>query len=198
MKNLSLVLNVVLIVAVGVLYAIEFSANNNNNEQAGGSKEGDIVYINTDSLLLNYNFAKDINEKFLKKQEDSRAELNFKLKKLNQEAVDFQKKIQNNGFLTRQRAEQAQQKLIRKEKDLQNLEEKIKNELFNEQNAINKRLFDSVTNYLEAYNSKKNYNLILSTTKGGNVLFSKNGLDITKEIIDGLNARYTKKETAEK
>ena len=61
-----------------------------------------------------------------------------------------------------------------------------------EQNENSKRLFDSVTNYLKLYNTKHKFSMIISTTKGGTVLYSADGLDITKDIIDGLNARYKK------
>jgi len=191
MKNLSIALNAILVVAVGILFVFHFS---------GGSKaevktvagEGAVVYVNTDSLLSSYNFSVDLNEKFLKKQEDSRTDFNFKAQKLEKEAADFQRKLQNKGFLNRDRAEKAQRALIEKQQSLQQLERKLSAELMAEQNDNSKRLFDSVTNYLAQYNAKHNYSLIISTTKGGTVLHSAAGLDITKNIIDGLNARYKK------
>ncbi|MCT4604271.1 MAG: OmpH family outer membrane protein [Marinifilum sp.] len=191
MKNLSVALNAVLVVAVAILYFVQFSGKGEAKGVETVAGEGAVVYINTDSLLSNYNFSRDLNEKFLKKQEDSRTDFNFKAQKLEKEAVEFQRKLQNNGFLTRQRAQEAQQKLIAKQQNLQQLDRELSAELMGEQNANSKRLFDSVTNYLKQYNSTRNYSLILSTTKGGNVLFSQDGLDITQEIIDGLNARYT-------
>nr|WP_320118364.1 OmpH family outer membrane protein [uncultured Marinifilum sp.] len=191
MKNLSIALNAVLVVAVAILYFVQFSGDNDSQKVKSVAGEGAVVYINTDSLLNNYNFSRDLNEKFLKKQEDSRTDFNFKAQKLEKEAMEFQRKVQNNGFLTRKRAEEAQQKLIAKQQNLQQLDRELSAELMGEQNANSKRLFDSVTNYLKEYNSTHNYSLILSTTKGGNVLLSKDGLDITKEVLDGLNARYT-------
>ena len=184
-----------LVVAVAILYFIQFSAKKESKDvkTVAVAGEGAIVYINTDSLLSNYNFSRDLNEKFLKKQEDSRTNFNFRAKRLEEEAVEFQHKLENNGFLTRQRAEEAQKKIIAKQQNLQKLERELTAKLMSEQNINNKRLFDSVTNYLKEYNATRNYSLILSTTAGGNVLFSKNGLDITQEIIDGLNARYTPK-----
>ncbi len=190
MKNLSIILNVVLIIAVAILYFVEFSGNKKTPVTTVVASKGAVVYVNIDSLLNNYKFASDLNEKFLKKQEDSRTDFNFKAKKLEKEAVEFQRKLQNNGFLNRARAEAAQRELMSKRQNLQELEQKLSAELMAEQNANSKRLFDSVTNYLKIYNAKYNYSLILSTTKGGNVLFSQPGLDITKPIIDGLNARY--------
>ena len=189
MKNLSIALNAVLIIAVGVLYVFHFSGDKKETTKTIAG-EGAVVYVNTDSLLTNYKFAIDLNEKFLKKQEDSRTDFNFKANKLEQEAVDFQKKVQNNGFLTRARAEEAQRKLLAKRQNLEQLDRKLSGELMAEQQANSKRLFDSVTNYLKIYNAKHNYSLVLSTTQGGNVLLSQDGLDITQDIINGLNGRY--------
>ncbi len=192
MKNLSIVLNAVLIIAVAILYFIQFSGSSNTTvaPKAAVANKGAVVYINIDSLLSNYNFANDLNEKFLKKQEDSRTDFNFKAKQLEKEAVEFQRKLQNKGFLTRARAEAAQRKLLEKKQNLQQLDQKLSAELMAEQNANSKRLYDSVINYLKLYNAKHNYSLILSTTKGGNVLFAQQGLDITEDIIKGLNSRY--------
>jgi outer membrane protein len=189
MKNLSIALNVVLVIAVGVLYVFQFSGEKKETVTTVAG-EGAVVYVNTDSLLSNYKFAVDLNEKFLKKQEDSRTDFNFKAQKLEKEAIEFQRKLQNRGFLTEARAKEAQQKLLEKQQNLQQLDRKLSNELMTEQNANSKRLFDSVTNYLKVYNADKKYSLILSTTKGGNVLLSQDGLDVTKDIIEGLNSRY--------
>lgn len=192
MKNLSIALNAVLIVAVGILYVFHFSnseADSKNAESVAG--EGAVVYLNTDSLLTNYNFSRDLNEKFLKKQEDSRTDFNFKAQKLEKEAGEFQRKVQNGGFLSRERAEEAQRVLIGKQQSLQQLDRELSNQLMGEQQANSRRLLDSVSNYLKIYNASHNYSVILSTTKGGNVLFSQDGLDITQDIIEGLNGRYT-------
>ncbi|WP_372751168.1 OmpH family outer membrane protein [Labilibaculum sp.] len=192
MKNLSIALNAVLIVAVGILYVLHFSNSTGDSKNVKSvAGEGAVVYLNTDSLLINYNFSRDLNEKFLKKQEDSRTDFNFKAQKLEKEATEFQRKVQNGGFLSRERAEEAQRVLIGKQQNLQQLDRELSNKLVGEQQANSRRLLDSVSNYLKIYNASHNYSVILSTTKGGNVLFSKDGLDITQDIIDGLNSRYT-------
>jgi len=194
MKNLSLALNAVLIVAVGILYVLHFSNNSDSDSDAKAIApgKGAIVYINTDSLLLNYGLSKDLNEKFLKKQEESRTDLNIKAKKLERDAAEFQRKLQNGGFLSRDRAEKAQKELLIRQQKLQQLERKLADELMGQQNTMNKRLHDSLTNFLTLYNAQHNYDLIMSTTVGGNVLHAKNGLDITNEVVTKLNGRYKK------
>lgn len=195
MKNLSLILNAVLIVAVGALYYMHLSGGacqKSEETQALVAGEGTVVYINTDSLLRNYGLSKDLNEKFLKKQENSRTDLNIKARKLEREAAEFQRKLQNGGFLNRERAEKAQRDLLEKQQKLQNLERKLTTELMEEQNAMSKRLHDTLTNYLTELNASKQYDLVISTTLGGTVLHSKSGLDITNDVVSALNSRYKK------
>ncbi len=191
MKNLSIVLNTILIVAVAVLFYLHFSGGT-QTEVKTIAGEGAVVYVDTDSLLLNYKLSIDLNEKLLKKQEDSRTDFNFKAQKLEKEVVDFQNKVQNNGFLSRERAENAQRDLLEKRESLEQLERKLSSELMIEQNENSKRLFDSISNYLQLYNAKHKFNLIISTSKGGTVLHAADGLDITADVIKGLNARYKK------
>lgn len=191
MKNLSIVFNLVLLVAVGVLYVLHFSGENEKQTKNNTSVERTVVYINTDSLLANYKLSIELNENFLKKQEGSRADFNFKAKKLEREAADFKRKLQNGGFLSRERAEKAQRKLMEKQQNLQILDRKLSNELMSEQSSISERLYDKITSYLTEYNKTKNYNLILSTTKGGTVLYSEDAFDITKEVLKGLNSEIS-------
>lgn len=197
MKNLSIVLNVVLLIAVGVLYVLHFTGRKSSEmtDQTVDTKaasETEIVYINTDTLMSHYLLAMELNEAFMKKQEDRRTELNIKAKDLDREANDFQRKLQNNGFISEARATEARDQILGKQQKLQQLQQEMTDKMMREQNELNKRLFDSVTSFLGEYNKEKGYNIILSTTLGGNVLFAQKGFDITGEVVKGLNAIYNK------
>lgn len=197
MKNLSIVLNVVLFVAVIVLYVLHFSGHksaetavaNNAGDLAGATK---IVYINTDTLLNNYKLAVELNEAFLKKQEDRRTELNIKAKSLDQEANEFQRKLQNNGFISEARAIEARDQLLVKQENLRRLQQEMLDKTAREQNELNKQLFEEITNFLRGYNKEKGFDIVLSTQLGGNVLFAEDGFDITKDIVNRLNENYKK------
>lgn len=149
-----------------------------------------IAYIDTDSLLRAYEYAVFLQEELLKKEEKSRTDFNEKAKLLQNQMTEFQRKVQNNGFLSRDRAEQEQRRLIQKEQDLQALNGKLSNELMLEQEKLNSQLRDSLTSYLKVMNETGKYQLILSNTLGDNVLFSAEGVNITQGVIDALNARY--------
>ena len=197
MKNLSIGLNVLLLIAVIVLYILHFSGNGKSTSNQGGTAtvnaDAKIVYINMDTLLNNYTQSRELNEAFLKKLEANRTEVNIKVKNFDREAAEFRNKVENNGFMTRERAEQAQMDLMIKQQNLQKLQQEMTENAQREQMEINRKLYDAITNFLTEYNKAKGFQLILSTTLGGNVLFAQEGFDITNEVVSQLNEQYAKK-----
>ena len=97
MKNLSIGLNVLLLIAVIVLYILHFSGNGKSTSNQGGTvtmnADARIVYINMDTLLNNYTQSRELNEAFLKKLEANRTELNIKVKNFDREAAEFRNKM---------------------------------------------------------------------------------------------------------
>ena len=130
--------------------------------------------------------------KFLKKQEDRRTELNIKAKAIDQEGTEFQRKLQNNGFISEARAIEARDQLLVKQENFRRLQQEMMDKASREQSELNKQLFDEITNFLKEYNKEKGFSIVLSTQLGGNVLYAEDGFDITKEIVDRLNANYKK------
>ena len=100
--------------------------------------------------------------------------------------------LQNNGFLTEARAIEARDQLIVKQENLRRLQEEMIEKTAREQSELNKQLFDKLTAFLKVFNKEKGFDIVLSTQLGGNVLFAVEGYDITKEVVDGLNAEYKK------
>lgn len=187
MKNYSIVLNVILLIAVAVLYVLHFTGNRENtsvkprvdgNETVNGTK---IVYVNTDTLLSNYLLSVELNEAFLKKQEERRTELNMKAKQLDQQANEFQRKLENNGFISRERAEAARQEILDKNQRLQMLQQEMTEKMLKEQGDLNKRLFESITSFLTEYNKEKGYDIVLSTVLAG-MYFMPNRVLILPEM----------------
>lgn len=199
MKSYSIALNVVLLIAVGVLYVLHFTGNSSCSSAQGNEnvsevgKEAKIVYINTDTLLRNYKLSVELNEAFLKKQEERNTELNIKAKDLDRQAREFQRKLENSGFISAERAEAARQELLEKNQKLQQLQQEMTEKMMKEQSDLNKKLFESITNFLSEYNKEKGYDIVLSTVVAGNVLYAKDGFDITGEVVTKLNEQYKQK-----
>ena len=192
MKNINYIISGVLTIAVIVLFVMQFSGGKQGKQNVSISCDSAMVklpvaYVNVDSLLRAYKYSVDMNEEFLNKAESSRANLNQKANRFQAEYMDFQKKLENNAFYSRERAEQEGARLQRKQQELQQESEKMQMDLAMEQQKMNEQLRDTIITNLKAFNQTKKYQMILT---GEVILHGENYYDITGEIIEFLNARY--------
>ena len=159
--------------------------------QAGGLSEMKIAYVEIDTLLAKYNYCIDLNEAMVKKGENVRLTLNQKASELEKQKQEFQTKYQNNAYLSQERAQQEYNRIAKLEQDLQNLSNKLQSELMSENEKNSLQLRDSINAFLKEYNKTKGYSMIISNTGFDNLLYADSVYNITREILDGLNARYS-------
>ena len=150
-----------------------------------------IAYVDIDTLLTNYDLWIELNEEMIRKEENVRATLNEKAKSLQADYEDFERKLNNNAFATRERAEAEQNRILKKREDLESLQERLTNELAIENNKNSLLFRDSINAYVQDYNKIHGYNIILSRI-GDNILYIDNAMNITQDIIKGLNERHAK------
>ena len=148
-----------------------------------------IAYVEVDSLMTQYTFAKDYSVTLEKKSNNARNTLTSKGNALQAAVNNFQQKLNNNGFQSREQAASVQSAIERQQRDLQELQARLENELATETAKFNEALRDSLQNFLKDYNADKHFDLILSKA-GDNILLGSNKLDITQDVINGLNKRY--------
>lgn len=195
MKRISYLINGFAAFAFIVLFSqcagkAENNATSASDEIASASNLK-IAYVEVDTLLSQYNFCEDLNREMVKKEENSRLVLNQKANELGKAKQEFQKKYENNAFISQERAQQEYNRLAKLEQDLQALQNKLSNELATENQKNSLMLRDSINSFLKEYNKTKGYSLILSNTGFDNLLYADSAFNITKEIVDGLNARYS-------
>lgn len=157
-----------------------------SNASGAGSR---IAYVEVDSLMSQYKFCKDYSLILQKKSNNARNTLNQKGKQLQAAAANFQQKLQNNGFASREQAASVQAAIQRQEQDLQELQNRLGSELDAETAKYNAALRDSLQHFLKDYNKDKKYDLIISKA-GDNILYADKKHDITADVINGLNKRY--------
>jgi len=155
-----------------------------------------IAYVEVDSLMTQYDFAKDYSVTLQKKSNNARNTLTQKGNALQAAVNNFQQKLNNNGFASREQAASQQAAIERQQRDLQELQARLENELANETAKFNETLRDSLQSFLKAYNKDKQYSLIL-TKQGDNILLADKKFDITQDVINGLNKRYKPTKKAE-
>ncbi len=195
MKRLNYLMSVLVAFAVVVLFAQcagkTETPTNNASAQAAGLSGMKIAYVEVDTLLAKYNFCIDLNEAMVKKSENVRLTLNQKAKELDKQKQEFQTKYQNNAYLSQERAQQEYNRIAKLEQDLQNLSNKLQSELMSENEKNSLQLRDSINAFLKEYNKTKGYSMIISNTGFDNLLYADSCYNITKEILEGLNARYS-------
>ena len=148
-----------------------------------------IAFVEVDSLMTQYTCAKDYSVTLEKKSNNARNTLTQKTNQLQAAVNNFQQKLNNNGFQSREQAASVQAAIERQQRDLQELQARLESELAKETQEFNVALRDSLNNFLDAYNADKHYDIILSKA-GDNILMASKKFDITQDIINGLNKRY--------
>lgn len=205
MKKTNLIINVVLLVAVAVLYVLHFTSGKNETSVAGAESalsdslqnSGVIAYVDIDTLLNKYDLFFDMKKQFGEKQKRLEADMAGKSKAYEKSVIDFQDKVQK-GLLTRSQAEQVQQQLMGEQQNLLQYRDKLTMQLGEEEQVMNRQLINEIEVYLKEFNKDGRYQYILSNTFGGNLLYKPEGLNITEEVLKGLNESYVAKRAAEK
>jgi outer membrane protein len=208
-KNLSLILNVVLIIAVGVLYFIFFKQKSEwSYHSVGGDStqtidilqpalplpKGDqkIVYINLDTLQSKYEFIKKLNKDLDSKGRADQARLEAKANELQAEYMKYQQQFQAQT-MTEQQAQDAQMDMERKKQALDLLDQKITKDYTDEAKKAQDRYIDNLNEYLRRRSKEHHYAYVLGYVKGAQIIFANDSLDITKQVVDGLNKEYKSK-----
>lgn len=208
MNKIQTVINSILAACVVALFILVFmnkpeAPKTAANEVKAQGELMPIALINTDSILKHYTLAVEASDKLMTRYEESTVKLDTKAKSLQKEyetfqrdVMDFQRKVEANAFLSRERAESEQaklqnkeQQLMAKQQDLENLRQKLSADFMEEQAALTQQLQDSIQAYLREYNADGHYHLVVNDAV---VMNKVAGYDITNEVIDALNARYAK------
>lgn len=200
MKNSTpYIVSGVLAVAIIILYILHFNPNSSVNGSRGSDLSQllndstitlPIAYVNVDSLLINYNYAKDLNESLLRKEESTRATLNQRENQINSAAQDFERKLRNNAFLSQERAQQEQERILQMNQDYQQLAERLTQEFMLEQEKMNLQMEDTIKARMKEFNSDKRYEIIFSNRTTSTVLYADKKYDITQDVVAFLNNRY--------
>ncbi len=199
MKNASLILNIVLTIAVAVLYYLHFKDRQPAVASVSATpveaKGRSIVYVNVDSLLTKYEFFKDTQKVLESKRFQLENDLANKGRSLQNKVAFFQ---QRAATMTQEQGRATEASLQKEQQDIMAYRERAAQTLAAEEQTKNKQLYDQIYAYLKKVNAQNKYEFVLGYTKGGGILFADPSADQTKAILDGLNKEYQPKETKKK
>ena len=207
MKNLSLTLNIVLLLAVGFLFYKQFSGNKNETAVAASNdslsasvdlpaapmaelpKNIPIVFVDADSIFSKYEFAKKAKAAGEAKVAEYRKVYQSKVAAFQKDYQDYVQKAGAGGY-TKEQGTEIEAGLQKRKDDIMMMEQnqdKVMGELDNSNTEIQKKIYD----YVAKFNKEHGYYCVLAYTKsGGGVLGVSDSLDVTSQVISGLNAEY--------
>ena len=197
MKNTSLILSVVSLVAVVVFGVLSLTGKGAADTAAAEGEatevaaKGDIVYIDLDRILMDYDMANDLRSVVETKVQNIQAEVTRRGKKLENDVKSFQEKL-DKGLMTRSVAEAQGQKLQQQELEFNNYAAQKQQEINEEQVVMMNQLGDAIQTYLNKFNEEKQNAMIITNSGGAPVIAADPALDITEAVLAGLNEEYIK------
>jgi outer membrane protein len=196
-----------LIAGIAAVAALLSSCNQNQggNTAATAASDstavaGSIVFFNMDTVMQGYDMANDLTSVFETKTSGIQAEIDRRGKKLEKDAADFQNKV-DKGLLTQSVAQVQYQKLQQQQQDYQQYVVRKQNEMAEEQQVMMNQIANAIQEFVNEYNAEKGYAMIIATA--GSILATPvvtadPKLDITEDLLAGLNAAYIKTKESSK
>ena len=162
------------------------TANTPTEGQSSAPQAGSIVYIQLDSIVSKYDMYNDLKSELEEKVQKIQNDLQAKARAFDKDVKDFQNKI-NKGLMTQSEAEERNRVLGNRQADLQNLSAQKESEIQEENAVMMNKVMDAVETFVKKFNDEKKYSLILT-----GVFLGDPNLDITNDIVEGLNEEYIK------
>jgi len=195
MKHISTLLSALALIAVSVLFYLHFSHTEQIKKQLAVTRPGGdsinfrVAYFDIDSLQRNYNSFKDAEERLKTKEDAVKKELNSMNNRNQSRLRELQTKEQGGG-MSQAEADAAQRELAQRQTEFQQRELEHDQSLKMLQMQLMSELQKDVEDFLKKYNQNKGYAYIFSYRPGEFIYYKDTVLDITNEMIKGLNAEY--------
>ena len=198
MKNTSLIISIVSLV-VAITFGVLYLTGKNDKKTADAEGEsteitasaGDIVYVELDRILMEYDMANDLRSSVEAKIQKIQEEVERRGKKLEKDINTWQEKL-NKGLMTRSVAEAQQAKLQKQQEEFAQYAAQQEQIAQEEQMVMMNQIGDAIKTFLDKYNAEKQFAMILTNSGGAPVITADATLDVTEDVLAGLNDEYIK------
>ncbi len=208
MKNSSSIINILLAVAILVLYILHFTqkpSTSNTPEVTKAdttakkpvplteNKKEDkktltIGYVNVDSLDAKYEFSINARQTMQNKERALQSDLEKRASTLQNEMVNFQKTFNTMGM---EQAKNKEQELVQKQQALEQYRQNVGAKYMQEEQDLQKKLLENISKFMKQYGEENGYDYILTySSLASGTLYGNPEMDITSQVIEGLNRKY--------
>lgn len=188
MKNISLVLNVVLLIAVVFLYIKVYSEKEDQPVvvSSASKEKASIVFVNSDTLLDNYPLLKTLEKQFENKRDSVDRILAGRDRALKQEFADFEQRAQT---MPEAQQQQEYEGFMRKQQQLVEYRDELLKKLSDDQDKMQDSIHSNIVNYIKEFNKTRGYEFIFGYQRGSGILLADDSLNITNEVMKGFKEK---------
>lgn len=194
MKQLSIGLNIFLLILVAILFYLHFDSRkkqvkpvtSNSNTKPVSSSGAKIAYFLMDSLQANYSYFKDAINQLKVKEQSMNAELAGMEKAYQRKVSEWQKK---GPSMSQAEADAAQRENAQLQQNYQSRKQVMEESFAKQSMEFKQDIKKKIESYLREYNQEKKYNYILSYEPEF-IFYRDSTMDITADLVSGLNASY--------
>ena len=155
-----------------------------------------IVYVNADSLSEKYTYFKDVKDKLEAKAKKAQNDLQAKGQAFQREIAEAEQKAPTMSASERQATEE---RLARKQQELAQMNQNASSSLAQDEATEFNAVYNTISDYLKKHAEQEGYQYVLTYSKTNPaVIYADAKLDITKQVIEGLNKEYSNKKAADK
>ncbi len=206
MKNGLVVLNLILLVAVGILFYLHFSSEKNSTATEKKSEQKDsmgsatspnscrIAYFEMDSVAANFEMAKEMQNELEKKEDTINMEMTRLQNSYQQKYINLQ---QHKSSMNNAQLEAATNELGQLDQTIRNTKTRLDQEYQNYYVQTKQEIFTMIRKFCAEYNKDKKYAIIISN-EPGLIFYKDSTLEITSDLLKGLNEMYGKKKPNKK
>ena len=194
-NRILIICNAVLLLGLIGIYVLHFTSAPKSKVNADATaplqKEGGltIAYVDTDTLLAKYQYAIDMEKELLayKDQQEKYAR-----QQMEQFQKDYQNYLQTGSSLTLTQQQAKEEELKKRAEKRSTLEQELTAKIMERQMEENTKLLNAIFAFVREYNAaNQQFDVVMRKTFDSSpTLYLNPAMDITQEILDGLNEEY--------
>lgn len=148
-----------------------------------------VAYVRTSTIIEGYNGVKEARELYQTQLNQWQSQIETLRNNIDQTSLAYE-----GNFVKWDAKEQQRQKteLYRKQVELEKYETVLAEKSQVEEDKVFQGSINQINAYIEKYAKDKGYTFVLGTTQTGNILYADEAVDITNEVLNGLNQSYKK------
>ncbi|MCM4159215.1 OmpH family outer membrane protein [Antarcticibacterium flavum] len=149
------------------------------------------AYVDTTRLIQEYTEMQEVEAEFNTRSESVKTQLDSLARGFQQEVQEYQA---NMGSMTTAQRQEIEEELMRKQQTIQQQQQRMGNQLRQESDVVIDSIVDKVKDYVRDYGQENGYTYIFGSNESANIMYAKEGRDITDEVLEKLNESYRKPE----